>query len=205
MSCPVCGEQHRVISNSLETTSQLYNLVCRKCGWSSGPTIHGGIATCPSCHNNHCCTSNKVSLGGSSSNAGSSSSYTSSSSSSSSSDDIQNLKGGLYLLLLVAAIFLVGVVVVYGTFLLLFPGVLTTMLVDVWADFDSTGWVWTWCIVFSLVAFLFCGFNWKKYLVFDICLILLFLLLTWIISDFNPFEWSVDHMHLWKFWESFKK
>ena len=178
LNCPSCGTSNRIVSTDLNTTSNLYRLDCQNCGWSSGPTTKGGISACPRCGKGYGYIQ-------SSNLSSSSSSSTPSSVSSSTSSNSSNSDSGcaLYLILLL-----------FGIILIVLPGSLITMLLDVWVQFETGFWAWFWVIAFCLGVFLLCGFDYKKYLIFDAILVVICSILCNCIEKFSPFSWSWSHL-----------
>lgn len=145
----------------------MVNIICRECGWTSGPTRQS-YGACPSCGKMYCLDVTPLNTGTPSSDSSSSG-------------------GGMVVLFLIAALVL--------PVLIFFPGILCTMFIDIWADFDSKFWCWVWTLLFSGLLFAFCGANWKAYLVVDIVLLIIFGILALCISKFEPFSWGFLHLY----------
>lgn len=92
--------------------------------------------------------------------------------------------------------FWMGVFLLGYTFIF-FPGAMITMLLNNWIDFEP-GWGQWFCGVgMSLLMFLFCGFNWKKYLVLDIILVSICSIIGWL-SSFSPWAFAAKTlMPMW--------
>ena len=86
---------------------------------------------------------------------------------------------------------------ILGYTLIFFPGAMITMLFNNWIDFEP-GWGQWFCGVgMSLLVFLFCGFNWKKYLVLDIILVSICSIIGWL-SSFSPWAFAAKTlMPMW--------
>ena len=81
-------------------------------------------------------------------------------------------------------LFLALAALVCGVVLAFFPGLLVTMLFG-----TGTLWSWIWGVLISLVVFVCCGADWKKYLVVDAVVIVICALLCWMIDSFEPFSY----------------
>lgn len=145
----------------------LYNNTCEECGWSSGPTNrkYTCLNTCPVC-GKRSVSSAQISESG--------------------SNDTDSYNGFPLLLLIV------GVILCLCSVLVFFPGLMFMMFLDKWVHYESTFWIWVSAILYSGIVFLFCGFNWKKYLVVDGIFILFILLLSLFIDSFSPFSWATN-------------
>lgn len=151
----------------------LGNAVCHICGWTSG-TTEACFSQCPSCKH----YSLTWTYLPDNSTVSSSPSYSSSSSSSSSSGaSSEDTKGAVLIVVVVAAAIAIAS-------LAFFPGLLVTMLFG-----TGTLWSWIWGVLISLVVFVCCGGDWKKYLVVDACVIVICALLCWMIDSFEPFSY----------------
>ena len=82
--------------------------------------------------------------------------------------------------------------------LVLFPGALVVMFIDIWAQFNSTFWVWYWTVLFSFVIFYLTDCNCVKYLIIDGSLIITMFIMSMVLKDFHPFKWVSDHLHVFE-------
>lgn len=136
------------------------NAVCNNCGWSSGPVSDKDSSKFTLCPICGKITT-KNELG-------------------TSEVDRSNAQQEKEAFITVAAM----VAIVVASVLAFFPGLLVTMLF-------GTGplWSWIWGILISLVVFVCCGADWKKYLVVDACIIAICTLLCGLIESFSPWTY----------------
>ena len=163
-----------------------FHSYCKRCGWSvierkthlSCPKCLGGVECIrlkdpePELNSSNTYKSNTTS-------GYSSSSTTYSSSYNGSGDSIK--------------VFLVLIAAVIGITAIMMPGGMICMLLSNFVDF-YLGWFWITCIIFNLIIFGLCKWNWKAYLAIDIFVIIIVSILCGIITDFKPWSYMAYNL-----------
>lgn len=152
----------------------LYNYICNNCGWTSGPTPYSPSKCCPQCK--------QYSLGAVPINE-----------EARKADEADRV--------MKSVILIIFVMIAGGLVALIFPSILIAMFIESYVGSMDILWSWIAVIVISLIIFAICGFKFYRYLMFGLGITALCAVLIWLIEDFSPFSWGMEHLFDWKIYK----
>ena len=152
----------------------LYNYICGKCGWTSGPTSHLPSKCCPQCK--------QYSLGAVPINE--------------EARKTGETNGIFNAILLVIIMMIVG-----GLVALIFPGTLIAMFIEPYVGSMDILWSWIAVVAISFLIFAICGFKFYRYLLLGLGITAICAILIWLFEDFSPFDWGLKHLFNYDIWQ----